>query len=230
MHVQYLHEHNKSVTLNLVSDEVKEMLKDSGSSIYKIYKILQPFVISFHLGFSSKIVGMKGIDKHNFAIGETLSMGEIFKSISESLNIVKDVLGEEGYKGMILVENLDYHPTGAYEFVCEYEFISKIARKTRCGILLDIAHTMISACEFKIDTVDFVKRIGIDLIYEIHVNSPLRKDGVWYDINEPFYYSNDAEKILKLILEKNLNKELILNIESEKDIVEQLNMIKGWRK
>lgn len=223
MHIQYLYGPDKSTTLNLVSDKAKEILKDKRSSIYKVYDILKPFMISFHLGFSSKTVGTEGIDNHNFAIDEVLSRDEVFKSIYESLNIVKDVLSEKNYEGMILVENLDYHPTGAYEYVCEPEFISKIARKTRCGVLLDIAHTIISAHEFKIDVIDFVKGIGIDLIYEIHVNSPLGKDGKWYDINEPFYWSEEARKIILYIIER---KEVnFLNIECDIEVPKQLKML-----
>jgi len=225
MHVQYIHELDKNITLNLVSDEVKEILKDKNSSIYKLYDALNPFAVSFHLGFSSKKIGVEGIDNHNFAIDEVLSEEEVFKSIQESLDIIKDVLSERNYQGMILVENLDYHPTGAYEHVCKPEFISKIARNTGCGVLLDIAHAIISAYEFKMDVTDFVKRIGIDLIREVHVNSPLRKNGNWYDINEPFYSSEDAKKILKLILKESSSKDLYLNIECDKDVVRQIDYL-----
>lgn len=228
LHVQYLSKKEKPITLNLVSDRTKEIIIDENSVIYKAFGFLNPFIISFHLGFSSKIVGTEGMDNHNFAISEVLSREEVFKSISESLNTVKEVLSENGYEGMILIENLDYHSTGAYEYICEPEFISKIARKTKCGVLLDIAHTIISAHEFKMDAIDFVKGIGIDLIYEVHVNSPLYKNGVWYDIDEPFYYSEEAKKILKFILKEGLGKELIVNVESEKDIIRQIEKMQRW--
>lgn len=226
MHAQNLLQ-EMPATLNLVSDETKEIISDENSDIYKAFDLLKPFLISFHLGFSSKLVGSEGIDNHNFAIGEVLSRKDVFKRICESLDTVKDVLSDKGYEGMILIENLDYHPTGAYEYVCEPEFISKIARKTKCRVLLDIAHTIISAHEFKMDTIDFVKKAGIDLIYEVHVNSPLWKDGKWYDINEPFYYSTEGKETVKYILERSLNKRLVLvNIESENDIAGQIELIR----
>jgi uncharacterized protein (UPF0276 family) len=149
MHVQYLHEHDNGTTLNLVPDETKEIISDENSDFYKAFDFLDPFVVSFHLGFSSKLVGTEGIDDHNYAIGEVLSKEEVFKSIVESLHVVSKMLRERGYKGKILIENLDYHPTGAYEYVCESEFISKMAKKRRCGVLLDIAHTIISAHELR---------------------------------------------------------------------------------
>jgi hypothetical protein len=46
------------------------------------------------------------------------------------------------------------------------------------------------------DLIDFVEKIGIGLICEVHANSPLHKNGKWYDINEPFYFSEDAKRVL----------------------------------
>ena len=133
------------------------------------------------------------------------------------------MLKERGYKGKILIENRDYHPTGAYEYICEPNFISKIAKNTNCGVLLDLAHTIISAHSFGMDVIGFVEKIGGDKIYEIHVNSPLYKDRVWYDINEPFYRSEEAEEILKCTL--SLNRKIVLNIECDKEIVKQVKML-----
>jgi uncharacterized protein (UPF0276 family) len=205
----------------LVSVETKEIIGDKNSDLYKAFDFLNPFVVSFHLGFSSKLVGTEGIDNHNYAIGEVLSEKEIFKSITDSLQIISEILREKGYKGKILIENLDYHPTGAYEYICKPDFISKVAKNTNCGVLLDLAHTIISAHSFGMDMIDFVEKIDVNLIYEIHVNSPLYKNGKWYDINEPFYYSEEAKRMLEHIIKG--EKAKFLNIECDKDIVEQIN-------
>ncbi|MCK4543854.1 MAG: DUF692 family protein [Spirochaetales bacterium] len=220
MHVQYLSKQENPTTLNLVSDEKKEIISDKNSDLYKAFDFLDPFVISFHTGFSSKEVGTKGIDNHNYAIGEILSEKEVFKSITNSLRIITRMLRERGYKGKILIENLDYHPTGAYEYICKPYFISKVAENTNCGVLVDLAHTIISAHSFGMDVIDFVEKIGIDRIYEIHVNSPLYKDGEWYDINEPFYFSEEAKRVLEHIIKR--EKAKVLNIECDKEIIEQL--------
>ena len=223
MHVQYLSKQEKPTTLNLVSEETKETISDENSDLYKAFDFLNPFVVSFHLGFSSKIIGTEGIDNHNYAIGEVLSEEEVFESITEALNIISKMLRRRGYDGEILIENLDYHPTGAYEYVCKPEFISKIARKTGCKVLLDLAHTIISAHAFEMDVIDFIENIGIGLIYEVHVNSPLHKEGKWYDINEPFYYYEAGKEILEYLIER--NNAILLNIECEKEIAEQIEIL-----
>ena len=225
MHVQYLSVEEKPTTLNLVSDETKEIIRDENSDLYKAFDFLNPFVVSFHLGFSSKLVGTEGIDNHNYAISEVLTENDVFKSITDSLRVIAEMLRESGYKGDILIENLDYHPTGAYEYICRPEFITKVAEETGYGVLLDLAHTVISAHSFGMDVIEFVERIGIEKIYEVHVNSPLYKHGKWYDINEPFYYSEAAEVMFGYVLKESLNKEIVLNIECDKDIVEQVRML-----
>ena len=223
MHVQYLSKQEKPTTLNLVSEETKEIISDENSDLYRAFDFLNPFVVSFHLGFSSKIIGTKGIDNHNYAVGEVLSEEEVFESITESLNIISKMLRRRGYDGEILIENLDYHPTGAYEYVCKPEFISKITGKTDCKVLLDLAHTIISAHAFEMNVIDFIENIGIDLIYEVHVNSPLHKDGKWYDINEPFYYYEAGKEILEYLIER--NNAILLNIECEKEVAEQIEIL-----
>jgi len=133
MHVQYLlSPDQKPTTLNLVSADTLELLKDERSPLYQAYKFLRPRVISFHLGFSSEEVGTEGIDNHNYAIGRILSRDETFERISLSLITISDKFKKMGYKGKLLIENLDYHPTGAYEHICEPSFISKIAAHTGC--------------------------------------------------------------------------------------------------
>lgn len=72
------------------------------------------------------------------------------------------------------------------------------------------------------DVIDFVEKMGIDLIYEVHVNSPLYKDGKWYDINEPFYRSEGAKRIIEF----SKQKAKVLNIECDKEIVKQIEMLK----
>lgn len=126
MHVQYLTVEEKPTTLNLVSEKTKEIISDESSDLYKVFDFLNPFVVSFHLGFSSEQVGTEGIDNHNYAIGDVLSKTEVFNSITDSLRIISKILRKRGYKGKILIENLDYHPTGAYEYICKPEFISAI--------------------------------------------------------------------------------------------------------
>ena len=232
MHVQYLPSpEQKATTLNLASKETLEIINDEDSDLYQAYRFLKPSIISFHLCFSSEEVGTEGVDNHNFAIGRVLSREETFERISTSLLAISDRFKKIGYKGKILIENLDYHPTGAYEHICEPSFISKIAEHMGCLILLDVAHTIISSHYLGIRVIDFVKGIGMDSIYEVHVNSPLYEDGEWYDINRPFYRLAEAENLVQFIAEEKTRsgQNLLLNIECDEEIQQQLRRLQNLK-
>jgi len=229
MHVQYLlSPDQKPTTLNLVSADTLELLKDERSPLYQAYKFLRPRVISFHLGFSSEEVGTEGTDNHNYAIGRILSRDETFERISLSLITISDKFKKVGYKGKILIENLDYHPTGAYEYICEPDFISEMAKHTGCPILLDVAHTIISSHYLGVKPIDFVRAVGVDDIFELHVNSPLYRDGEWYDIDNPFYTLKEADELLRFIVraKRRRSEPLFLNIESDMEVGSQLTVLR----
>lgn len=228
MHVQYLPGQKPATTLNLASRKTLEIINDESSALYQAYRFLKARVISLHLGFSSEEVGTEGVDNHNFAMGKLLSEEETFERISASLSTISDEFRKLGYKGKILIENLDYHPTGAYEHICEPMFISRIAEHTGCLILLDVAHTIISAHYLGVKPIDFARAIGVDNISEVHVNSPLYRNGTWYDINEPFYSSTEAHNLLKFIVETKSQKAepLPLCVEGDKEVIRQSNLLR----
>lgn len=227
MHVQYLlWPEQKSTTLNLASKEILEIINDEDSALYQAYQFLKPSIVSFHLCFSSEEVGTEGIDNHNFAIGRVLSREETFDRISASLSTISNKFKKIGYKGKILIENLDYHPTGAYEHICEPGFISKIAEYAGCPILLDVAHTIISSHHLGIKAIDFVKEVGVDNIYEVHVNSPMYESGQWYDVNRPFYESKEAENLILYLISKKKGESLTLTIECDEAVGKQLECLR----
>lgn len=87
---------------------------------------------------------------------------------------------------------------------------------------------IISAHNFGMDVIDFVEKMGINRVYEVHVNLPQYKNEEWYAINEPFYYSDEAKRILEHIVEK--KKAKVLNIECDREIILQVNaLIRGLR-
>jgi len=229
MHVQYLlSPDQRPTTLNLVSADTLELLKDESSPLYQAYKFLRPGVISFHLGFSSEETGTEGIDNHNYAIGRVLSRDETFERISASLLTISDRFKKMGYKGKILIENLDYHPSGAYEHICELDFISEMVEATGSLVLLDIGHTLISSARLNLNPFDFIREVGIRNICEVHANAPLNKNGTWYDLNEPFYSSTEAHNLLEFIVASKSQKAepLLLCVEGDKEVERQLNLLR----
>jgi len=225
MHVQYLASERQPVTLNLIDEDVVAILSDGTSMLYQTHDLLQPYLISFHLGFSALEIGTEGRDFHNYAISETISKEETYKRLTSSIAVIKEMFAKYGYSRKILLENLDYHPTGAYEHVCNPFFIRKLAEDTDCGVLLDIGHTIITSETVGIDPIDFIERIGMQIVEEVHITAPLFENGEWLDINQPFFISDAAVKILQYLLSYGKG-DLLLNIECPERIEEQVQLLK----
>lgn len=75
------------------------------------------------------------------------------------------------YAGYFQVENNNYFPTGAYERVCEPEFINKITGVDNVGLLLDIGHAAVSAhyLGYK-DVMAYVEALPLHRVREIQLS------------------------------------------------------------
>jgi len=124
--------------------------------------------LGFHLGYScmkaEKVAG--GPDR---PLSATLSRGETFTRIAKTLIELRELTQRE-----ILVENMDYGPAGALEYVCDVGFMRELCEATGCGVIWDIAHAMVSAeplglcVEAYMDS--FIQELA-PFIKEVHVNS-----------------------------------------------------------
>ncbi|MCK5043146.1 MAG: DUF692 family protein, partial [Candidatus Aenigmarchaeota archaeon] len=124
------------------------------------------------------------------------------------------------------IENMDYNKGGAYEYVCEPEFIKDmLAKNPNIYLLLDLTHAQISAhklltkYEESERTEKYINSLPLDRIIEIHLSSPDEKYG---DMHRP---ATDREiYILRSIKEKMPNLKLI-NLEYRSDNLDAARMI-----
>jgi len=77
----------------------------------------------------------------------------------------------------ILIENLDYNPTQAYEYVCEPGFIQTVLKETDTGLLLDLAHAQVTAHAFGVSVWDYISQLPLDKVRQIHLNRPGWREG-----------------------------------------------------
>jgi uncharacterized protein (UPF0276 family) len=78
----------------------------------------------------------------------------------------------------LLLENYNYHPTNAYEYVCEPATFSQLIEQIDCGMLLDLAHAQISA--FNLGWKDahaYLDELPLARVREIHINHPYNDNG-----------------------------------------------------
>ncbi len=81
----------------------------------------------------------------------------------------------------LLLENYNYHPTNAYEYVCEPATFSALIADIGCDMLLDLAHAQISAFNMgRRDTHgmrDYLSELPLAQVREIHINRPHNDGG-----------------------------------------------------
>jgi uncharacterized protein (UPF0276 family) len=94
-------------------------------------------------------------------------------------NIVRNGKRLKAWLGIpLLLENYNYHPTNAYEYVCEPETFTALIEAVGCEVLLDLAHAQISAFNLGWrDPREYLLKLPLDKVREIHINHPYNDDG-----------------------------------------------------
>ena len=88
------------------------------------------------------------------------------------------------FDGLIKVENLNYFDTGAYERVCEPEFISIIINELNIELLLDIGHLVICVENMHIPLDSYLNRIPLNTVSEIQISGSNIVNGILEDTHE----------------------------------------------
>jgi hypothetical protein len=168
---------------------------------------------SLHLGFSAAEVDFIGNAMD--AVSPVLPPEVIFERTCAALQDLRARLGPEF---PILVENLDYNPTGAYETVCRPDFIQNVLAASGVELLLDLAHARISAAALGLSVEPYLDQLPLEKVRQIHVNRPLWNGQRWWDAHADLM--DDDYRLLEwtlqrcqpwsVTLEYNQNEALIL--------------------
>jgi len=95
-------------------------------------------------------------------------------------NIVRNGKRLKGWLGDIplLLENFNYHPTNAYEYICEPDTFSQLIDEIGCDMLLDLAHAQISAFNMGWKNPrEYLEKLPLEKVVEIHINHPYDDNG-----------------------------------------------------
>lgn len=69
----------------------------------------------------------------------------------------------------ILIENVSSYLQFTMSHMPEWEFLTAVARRSGCGILLDVNNVFVSACNHHFDAAQYLNAIPAELIGEIHL-------------------------------------------------------------
>ncbi len=150
--------------------------------------------LSFDLGPSCLHyrIGESGVFE---AEGEPLTEQQIISTAGERLNFIQADFG-----GTLAFENLDYNDTGAYEHVCEPEFISRVVEHFNLGLLLDIAHARVSAFKLGYSLTEYIDLLPLPSVVEVHISHAGYQNGIMHDLHG--LPEEEDFQILKSVLEK----------------------------
>lgn len=106
------------------------------------------------------------------------AMQEPILDEEESLKIIVEnveKLKKEFNKKIILENVPGFKNRGKYNYFANPEFISKVIKKANCGFLLDIGHARAAAEVLQIPFDDYIKRLPMDKLVEIHLAGCMKK-------------------------------------------------------
>jgi len=125
---------------------------------------LQPAFVSEHLCWTSH----RGIHLNDLLPLPLTE--EALDHVARRVDAVQSQLGRA-----ILIENVSSYFEYADSTIPECEFLAALARRTGCGLLLDINNVYVSAANHGFDPVDYVQRIPVDAVRELHLAGHVRR-------------------------------------------------------
>lgn len=97
----------------------------------------------------------------------------------ERIRQVKSTLGMP-----LILENLELVRNARYRFGAEPEVIAEVLERTACDLLLDIGHARVASAYRGIDVRDYIKRLPLGRVTQVHISGPRPKGNYLYDAHE----------------------------------------------
>jgi uncharacterized protein len=119
---------------------------------------VEPVWISDHLCWT----GVGGINSHDLL--PLPYTEEAIAHVCSRIHQVQDILGQP-----ILLENLSAYVEFAQSHLTEWEFISEIAARSGCRLLLDVNNIQVSARNQGFDPREYLRGIPADRVWQIHL-------------------------------------------------------------
>jgi len=136
----------------------------------RLIERLDPFSVSEHLCWS----GAHGVHLHDlFPLPMT---EETVAHVAGRIGQVQDFFGRR-----ILIENVSAYAGFEESEMSEPEFITRIARVSGSGILLDVNNIFINSYNFNFDAGKYVDAIPVELVGEMHLGGGEQRDGFILD-------------------------------------------------
>jgi uncharacterized protein len=146
--------HGVSMSLGSTDPININYLKDLKNLIDRI----QPEWFSDHLCWT-------GVDQKNMHDLLPLPYTEAaVQHVADHISRVQDYLGRQ-----MLIENLSSYITYVEDSMMEWEFLSVIAERADCYLLLDVNNIYVSSYNHKFNPIDYLNGIPVDRVWQHHL-------------------------------------------------------------
>ena len=179
--------HGVSMSLGSTDPLNYEYLKNLKALIHRV----EPMWISDHLCWT-------GVDQKNMHDLLPLPYTEAaVNHLADRIAEAQDFLGRQ-----MLIENLSSYVTYCDDVMSEWEFISAIAEKADCNILLDINNIYVSSYNHHYDPIEYLEGVPAERVWQHHIaghmnNGNLIIDTHDADITDPVWslYEETAKRM-----------------------------------
>lgn len=140
----------------------------------RLIEYIEPGLISEHVSWSS-------VEGHHFHDLLPLPYTEeALNHLAARVSQAQEMIGRQ-----ILMENLSSYVRYAHSTMSEWEFLSELATRSGCGLLLDINNVYVSAINHRFDPRTYLNHIAPGIVGEIHLAGHTRKlrDGATFIID-----------------------------------------------
>ena len=114
-----------------------------------------------------------------YHLNELLPLPYTEEALAHVVQRIEEVQNFIGRK--MLIENLSSYLEYEHSTIPEWEFLAETARRSGCGILLDVNNIYVNACNHDFDPRKYIEAIPADTIGEIHLAGFEQRDGLLID-------------------------------------------------
>ena len=202
---QFLEQRPKAAWLEV---HTENYLDQAGGDFHVLQELRRDYAISLH-GVGLGLGSVRGFDERHLAsiaslaqrieptlVSEHLCWGAVFDRqlndllplalnhaalalMEERVGRMQDALGRP-----ILLENVSSFVRFADDAMSEAEFLAALARRTGCGLLLDVNNVFVSASNHGFDPLDFLRGVPMNRVCQIHLAGHSQGDGLLIDTHD----------------------------------------------
>lgn len=134
---------------------------------------IEPLFVSDHLSWSR----IGGFNSHDLLpLPYTMEALDI---VCRHIDMAQEALGRA-----MLFENPSVYLRYEEQDMAEWEFLAAMARRTGCGLLLDVNNVHVSACNLGLDADAFLRGLPADRIRQMHLAGHTRSGALLIDTHD----------------------------------------------